>query len=407
MRDTKVVEMLLCIQGLRVVDVTMCREDREIVIDVETKKRRHFCPLCPFATSSRYDRPASARRWRQINLGVYRVWLQMQMSRLECPKHGVITESVPWAEHGSSFTRDFEEMVTWMARQMPKTAIERLAQIAWRTVGTIIRRTVDRLLDDKRFEGLVEIGIDEVSYRKGHRYLSVIADHRSGDVVWAGEGKSAETAGAFFDGLGPERCAQIKVVTMDMGGAFIKAVGDKCPNATIAFDPFHVVKLANAAVDEVRREEVRLRKGTLEGRTIKGTRWTLLKAPESHTDEERLRLSEVAQLNRRLYRAYLFKEELRALYWCGRESAERHLAACIAWASRSRIAALVKLGRTLRKHRDGILAAVQTGLSNGRMEGINNKIGVLKHRSFGLHSAPALIALVYLCCAHVPVDLPW
>ena len=254
MRATKVVEMLLCVQGLRVVDVTMRVEEREIVVDVETKRRRHFCPLCSFATSSRYDRPAAPRRWRQINLGVFRVWLQMQMSRLECPRHGVITEAVPWAEHGSCFTRDFEEMVTWMARQMPKTAIERLAQIAWRTVGTIIRRTVDRLLDDKRFEGLVEIGIDEVSYRKGHRYLSVIADHRSGDVVWAGEGKSAETAGAFFDGLGPERCAQIKVVTMDMGGAFIKAVGDKCPNATIAFDPFHVVKLANAAVDEVQAQ---------------------------------------------------------------------------------------------------------------------------------------------------------
>ena len=100
MRATKVVEMLLCVQGLRVVDVTMRAEQREIVIDVETKKRRHFCPLCPFATSSRYDRPASARRWRQINLGVFRVWLQMQMSRLHCPKHGVITEAVPWAEHG-------------------------------------------------------------------------------------------------------------------------------------------------------------------------------------------------------------------------------------------------------------------------------------------------------------------
>ena len=407
MRDTRVVEMLLCIQGVRVLDVEVLREEREVVMTVETKKRRHLCPLCRFATSARYDQQAAPRRWRHMNLGVFRLWLQMPMSRLKCPRHGVITEAVPWADHGSYFTRDFDEMVTWMAREMPKTVVERLAQIAWRTVGTIVRRTVDRLIDAKRFEGLLEIGIDEVSYRKGHQYLSLIANHCTGEVVWAGEGKSADTAEAFFDQLGPERCAQIQAVTMDMGGAFIKAVKAKCPNAQIAFDPFHVVKLANAALDDVRREEVRLRKGTIEGRTIKGTRWTLLKAPESHSAQDRVRLSAVAQLNNRLYRAYLFKEELRTLYRCPAHRASAHLDACLAWASRSRIAGLVKLGRTLRKHKDGILAAIRLGLSNGRMEGINNKVGVIKHRSYGLHSAHALIALVYLGCANVPVNLPW
>jgi len=407
MRATSVVEMLLCIQGLRVVDVTLDRDRREIVIDVATRKQRHFCPGCAFATRARYDRQQVPRRWRHINLGVFRVWLQMSLSRLACPTHGVITEAVPWSEHGSYFTREFEEMVTWMARQMPKTAIERLAQIAWRTVGTIVRRTVDRKLDGRRFEELVEIGIDEVSYRKHHHYLSVIADHRSGDVVWAGEGRSEDAVNVFFDRLGPERCARIQAVSIDMSQAFINAVSAKCPNATIAFDPFHVVKLANKAVDEVRREEVRQRKGTPEAKAIKGTRWTLLKAPESHSDEDALRLSEVARMNRRLYRTYLFKEELRTLYQCTPESAPRHLNACLAWASRSRIPALVKLGRTLRAHYDGILAAIRLGLSNGRMEGINNKIGVLKHRAYGFHSAAALIALVYLCCARVPVNLPW
>ena len=407
MRATSVVEMLLCLQGLRVLDVTIVAECREIIIDVEPKKRRHFCPACPFATRARYDCADAPRRWRHINLGVFRVWLQLPMCRLTCPTHGVITEAVPWAEHGSYFTRDFEEMVSWMARQMPKTAIERLAQIAWRTVGHIIRRTVDRKLDGSRFEELVEIGIDEVSYRKGHQYLSIIADQQTGAVVWAGEGKSEAAVNAFFDRLGPERCARIRAVSIDMSAAFINAVEAKCPNAAIAFDPFHVVKLANAAVDEVRREEVRARKGTAEGAAIKGTRWTLLKAPESHGAADRLRLSEVARVNGRLYRAYLFKEELRALYRCGPAAAELHLAACLAWAARSRIEPLVKLGRTLRKHREGILAAIRLGLSNGRLEGINNKIGVLKHRAYGFHSAAALIALVYLCCARVHVNLPW
>ena len=256
-------------------------------------------------------------------------------------------------------------------------------------------------------DDLVEIGIDEVSYRSGHRYLSIIADQRTGDVIWAGEGKSAETVIQFFDRLGPERCARIRAVSIDMSQAFINAVRARCPNAVIAFDPFHVVKLVNAALDEVRREEVRLRKGTAEGKAIKGTRWTLLKAPDSHTEADTLRLSQVARMNGRLYRAYLFKEELRTLYQCSKRAAKSHFDACLKWAARSRITPLVKLGRTLQKHREGILAAVQLELSNGRLEGINNKIGVLKHRAYGFHSAAALIALVYLCCSHVAIDLPW
>jgi len=404
-RTTRVLEKLLCIQGARILDVKLDAERREVVLHVATLKRRHFCPSCPFATRASYD--GEVRRWRHIGVGGWKVFLEMEVRRLTCPRHAVITERVPWAEHASWFTRDFEDVVTWMARQMAKTAIVELAQIAWRTVGRILCRTVARRLDDQRLEGLVEIGIDEVSYRGGHRYLSVIANHQTGDVVWLGEGKSTDSVLPFFDELGPERCAAVRAVTIDMSPAFIKAVEEKCPNAAIAFDPFHVVKLANAAVDEVRREEVRTRKGTVEGHAIKGTRWTLLKAPESLRPDERLRLADVARLNLRLYRAYLFKEELRQLYQCAKDAAPEHFDACLAWASRSRIGPLVKLGRTLRKHRDGILAAIHLGLSNGRLEGINNKIGMLKHRAFGFHSAGALMALVYLCCAHVYVKLPW
>ena len=405
MRTTRVLEKLLCIQGSWIIDVNLDEERREVVLSVATLKRRHFCPRCSFATRASYD--GEVRRWRHIGFGGWKVFLEMEVRRLSCPRHAVITEAVPWAEHAAWFTRDFEDMVTWMARQMAKTAIVELVQIAWRTVGKILCRTVDRKLDSQRMDNLVEIGIDEVSYRGGHQYLSVVVDHRTGDVIWLGEGKSADAVLPFFDELGPERSAAIGAVTMDMGPAFIKAVQDKCPSAMIAFDPFHVVKLANAAVDQVRREEVRTRKGTVEGKAIKGTRWTLLKTPDSLLPEEKLRLADVARINQRLYRAYLFKEELRQLYHCAKDTAAEHFEACLAWASRSRIAPLVKLGKTLRKHRAGILAAIHLGLSNGRLEGINNKIGVIKRRSFGFHSAEALMALIYLCCSHVDVPLPW
>ena len=148
-------------------------------------------------------------------------------------------------------------------------------------------------------------------------------------------------------------------------------------------------------------------KGSAEADVLKDARWALLKAPEKLHPEQRLKLAEVASLNSRVYRAYLLKEELRAMYSCGLEAAKRHLDAFLAWATRSRLEPFVKLARTIRKHREGILAAIELGVSNGRLEGINNKIGVIKHRAYGFHSAAALIAMVFLCCSAIEIRLPF
>jgi transposase len=193
---------------------------------------------------------------------------------------------------------------------------------------------------------------------------------------------------------------------MDMCAPYIAEVKQRCPQATIAFDPFHVVKLANEAVHEVRRSEQRQRKGTDAADVLKGSRWALLKAPDNLTDSERVKLNEVIQINRRVYRAYLLKEELRALYQCTAATAQRHLEAWLGWASRSKLRPFVKLARTLRGYQEGIMAALRTGLSNARLEGLNNKIGVIKRRAYGFHSPEALIGMVYLCCADVHVELP-
>jgi transposase len=193
---------------------------------------------------------------------------------------------------------------------------------------------------------------------------------------------------------------------MDMGAAFIAEVRAKAPQAEIAFDPFHVVKLANEAVHQVRRTEARERKGTDEANVLKGSRWTLLKAPENLGVNDRVRLAQVALLNRRVYRGYLLKEELRALYACRAEAAPRHLDAWIAWARRSRLRPFLRVARTLRQYRDGVLAAIRRQLSNGRLEGLNNKIGVIKRRAYGFHSAAALVAMIFLCCCQLDVELP-
>lgn len=402
MRINKVFKKLLALQAARVVGVELSFD--EVVVHVVRCGRRHRCPKCSFSSLAGYDR--SVRDWRHLSLGPWRVLLRGAVVRLSCPTHGVLTEAVPWADPESKFTRDFEDLVAWLTREMSQSAVSRLVHIAWPTVGNIVQRVARRYLDRGRLDRLFHIGIDEVSYRKGHKYLTVVADHQAGTAVWAGEGRSQKALGAFFDELGPSRRERISVTTMDMCAPYIAEVRARLPNAELAFDPFHVVKLANEAVHDVRRTESRQRKGTSQAQVLKGARWALLKAPEKLRDDERLRLSEVARLNARVYRAYLLKEELRALYTCAPSAASTHLDAWLRWAGRSQLAPFKRVAATLRKYRDGVLAAIRLGVSNGRLEGINNKIGMLKHRAYGFHSAAALIAMIYLCCTKMVIPLP-
>ena len=403
MRINTVFNKLLSLQGAWVRSVRF--GVGEITVVVTRHARRHRCPQCPFSTAAGYDQHVAS--WRHVALGKWRVIITATVSRMECPTHGVQTEVVPWAQPGSRFTLDFEDLTAWLTREMNITAVTRLIHVTWRTVGRIIARVVGRKIDTKRLDELYVIGLDEVSYRKGHKYLTVVADHRSGDPVWITEGRSQKTLGKFFDELGPERSAKIEFVTMDMCAPFIAEVRERAQNAEIVFDPFHVVKLASEAIHDLRRTEARVRKGSEEAAVLKGSRWALLKAPESLTPTEKLRLYDVAAINQRVYRGYLLKEELRAMYTCkSGPAASRHLDAWLSWASRSKLLPFVKLARTMRRYRDGIIAAIDLGLSNGRLEGLNNKIGMLKHRAYGFHSAAALIAMIFLCCTKLSLELP-
>lgn len=405
MRITTVFKRLLSLQaGTLVRNVEFLAATTTIVVWVARRGRRHSCPHCSFRTLAGYDH--DVRDWRHVALAKWRVILRAEIWRLHCPTHGVVTESVPWAAHSSRFTLDFEELVAWCAREMNKTAVTQLLHIAWATVGTIIGRVVARKLKPERLDQLYIMGVDEVSYRKGHRYLTVVADHISRCVAWMGEGKSEAALDAFFDELGPERCDNVLVATMDMSASYIASVKSRAKLATVVFDPFHVVKLGGEALQVLRRAEAREHKGSVKGDVLKGARWSLLKAPENRTEKDELRLSNVSRLNRRVYRGHMLYEELRALYTCGPAAAERHLDAWISWANRSRLKPFTKLAQTLTKYRDGVLKAVRLGISNALSESLNAKIRVLTHRAYGFHSVAALMAMVYLCCGDISLRLP-
>jgi transposase len=404
MRVTTAFNRMLRLRGASVVDVGFGAEG--VIVTVRLRRRRRVCSGCGQLGGNIHGR--RVKRWRHLDLGANRCMIECELRRLWCPDCGARFEAVPWARAGSRYTRDFEDVVAWLAQQMAKTPIAGLLRIAWDTVGKIVERVVADQLDEDRLRGLVAIGCDEISYRRGQRYLTTVADHRGGAIVWCAAGRNAATLQAFFDLLG-DRKSSIRAVSIDMSGGYEKAIRDNIPDAEICFDPFHVVRLAQRAVDQVRRDEwnAHERSHTPKGRWIKGTRWSLLKAPAKQSVEQLALLGEVQQANRALYRGFLLKEELRLLYQLDDPAlAPEHLAAWLAWASRSRLEPFVKLARTIRRHRTGILAAIRLGLNNGRLEGLNSRIRLISHRSFGFHSAAPLIALVYLCCTGIVINLP-
>ena len=404
MRVTTAFNRLLALTGARVIDVFFGVEG--IVVRVALTRRRLVCSRCGQVYRATYD--SSFRRWRHLDVAGRRCFIEYELRRVECRDCGVRVEAVPWARPDARHTRDFEHLVAFCAQQMAKSQVQALLRIAWDTVGRIIERVVADHLDERRLARLVSIGCDELSYRRGQRYLTNVADHATGRVVWSRPGRNAQTLQAFFDELG-ERKTSIRAVSIDMSGGYEKAIRAALPDTQIAFDPFHVVALAGRAVDDVRREEwnAKGKSRTPEGRWIKNVRWALRKAPESLTDRQRVALAQVQQTNARLYRAYLLKEQLRALYHLDDPAqAPEHLKAWLAWASRSKLKPFVRLARTLRHRRVGILAAVTLGLTNARLEGLHSKVRLLSHRSFGFHSAAPLIALIYLCCAGITINPP-
>jgi transposase len=297
-----------------------------------------------------------------------------------------------------------------MAQRMDKTTICRLLRVSWEAVARIVCDVVADQLDPARLDGLYRIGVDEVSYRKGHRYLTVVADHdRDGAVVWAKEGRDAATLEAFYDELGEARCAALEAVSLDMGGAYKKATDARAGHARQCVDPFHLVKLANEAVDKTRRWAWNVHRdlGLSRSRWVKRTRWALLKDPDHLKDTQLDVLHELRRNRSVLYRCWQLKEGVRDLFRLADPTdATQHLDWWLAWACRSRIPAFVALSRTVRANRDRILTAVELGLSNSKLEGLNSKIRLINHRGYGHHTAAAIIAMIYLCCGGITIDLP-
>lgn len=462
MRVSTAFSRLLCLPGVWVRSVRF--EPDRVVVRVVLRRRRLHCPKCSYSTRHRENRQHHDSVWRHLDLGRWRLEVHARLRRLRCPEHGAHVEGVPFARDGARFTRDFENLVAWLATKTDKTATCRLTRIDWATIGRVIERVGAELIDGDRLNDLFEISIDEVAWRKGHRYLTLVGDHRAGCVVWGCEGKGQAAADQFFAELDPPpeapvlarvgrsswqpepavmvpfgpcstvpagegihgawlqpgleldpaifaRASRLTAVSMDMGEGYAKSVRANAPQAVICIDNFHVVQLATKALDEVRREhwnDLRTAGDRDAAKEFKDNRWSLLKNPADLTDTQIETLAALHAAGGKVPRAWAMKEMVRAIFAprLTVDAVAELIARLLARLSRCRLKPFVRLGRTIRKHRHGILAARRLGLSNARGEAQNNKVKLIVRRAYGLHSANAALALAHLTCGPVKLTLP-
>lgn len=411
MRVTTAFKRLLRLDGVNVTNVEFAATIVRVTITL--RRRRLICGHCGHKTRFRYDTRPVASTWRHLDLGVWQVELRAMLRRLDCPTHGVVVEGVPFARPGAKLTRDFDDLLAWLATRMDKTAISRLCRVSWRTVGRACERVVASELDPGRLDGLFRIGVDEISWRKHHKYLTLVVDHDRGCVVWGHKGRDSATLDRFFDDLGPQRSAAIQAVSLDLGPAYIKSVQaqDHAPQAIICADPFHVVKLVGDALDEVRRDlwqQLRKLPDDRWAKDFKGSRWALLKNPEDLTTNQATQLARIRRNRGGIWRAYEMKEQFRAIFAgdLTRTEAAELLDRWCARAQRCRLAPFIKAARTMRHRRDLILNAIEHGISNGRVEGLNTKVRLIIRRGYGFHSAEAALALVMLAAGPINLQLP-
>ena len=409
MRGTRVWARLL---GLRraVIEGVWLGDEGEVVIAARPNWReRDRCGICR-RPSPGFDLGEGRRRWRALDLGTTLAFIEADAPRVTCRAHGIVVCAVPWARHRTRFTRGFEDQVAWLTVNTSKTAVAELMRVAWRTVGAICERVAaEAAREVDLLAGLKRIGIDEISHRKGQRYLTVVVDHDTGRLVWAAAGRDRATVQRFLDELGEDRCQQIELVSCDMAGWIAGPVADRLPDAVRCVDPFHVVMLATDALDEIRREvwnQARKAGEIAAAKDLKGARFALWKNPENLTGRQAAKLASIQKTNHKLYRAYLLKEQLRQIYRLPAEQAIELLDAWIGWARRCRLAPFVKLARTITAQHAGIVAAIEHGLSNARVEAINTQIRMVARRAYGFHSPAALIALAMLSLSGLCPPLP-
>lgn len=354
---------------------------------------KRYCSRCGHATAQVHD--VTERRIRELPILDAETWLLVPLARVACPTCGPTVEALPWLDRYARMTKRFAESVARLAQVLPIKQVAEWFGLSWDTVQAIDQAALEMRLGPIELTGVRRIVMDEFAIQKGHRYATVVAEPETRRVLWVGRGRGREDVRPFFEALGPAGCAALEAAVMDMSEAYEAETRAHCPQVTIVYDLFHVVaKFGREVIDRVRVDETnRIARAAGPGptrerrRVIKGARWLLLRNASNLRRDERVRLRELLAVNRRLWVVYVLKDALKDLWrYKYRGAAERAWQAWYGWAVRSRIPALATFARQLKAKLPGILSHCRYPLHTGVLEGINNKIKVIKRMAYGFRN---------------------
>ncbi len=359
-------------------------QDGQTIFTIHQEPETCRCPAC--GSPKVQSRGHVQRRFRTVPIGRRATLVVLPIPRVECQDCGVVRQvKVPFADPRRSYTNAFERYALELSRRMTIRDVAKHLGVGWDMIKDIQKRDLSRRYAKPKLKHLRHIAIDEIAIAKGHRYLTVVLDLDSGAVVFVGDGKGADALKPFWKRLRPSR-ARIEAVAMDMSAAYRGAVSTNLPKAKIVFDRFHVMKLFNEKLSDLRRALHREATDVMQRKVLKGTRWLLLKASENLDEEkdERKKLEEALALNKSLAVAYYLKEDLRQ-FWeqPGKKFGTLFLDGWIKRAEASGIKMLQQMAKTLAAHRSGLLTYYDVMITSGPMEGTNNKIKTMKRQAYG------------------------
>lgn len=357
------------------------------------KGSRFSCPKCRKEVKA-YD--TEQKRWRHLNFFQYECVLEARVPRINCETDGILQVEVPWARSGSGFTLWFEALVMVLAREMPMNAAGRIVNEYSNRLWRIVQHYVGVARSHASYENVTAIGVDETSISKGHNYVTIVADMENRRTIYATEGRGGEVLGSFVEDLAAHggSVEKIKQVSMDMSPAYISGAEKHLPEAKITFDKFHVIKVINDAVDEVRRTEVK------ECQELKQLRYVFLKNRENLTQKQKKALEGLESISRRNYktlRALHIRENFQQLYQAEtKEEFEKGLKDWFWWATHSRLEPIREAAHTIKRHWQGILQWFDSRLTNGFLEGLGSLIQAAKAKARGYRKSWTFITVIYL-----------
>ena len=403
MKDKELFQLALGLGPWIVVAYEFSRDKGRLDIELDFPPGRAFpCPECEAEGCKVHD--SERKTWRHLNFFQYEAYLHARVPRVDCKKCGVRLVRVPWARPESGFTLLFEASVMIMAREMPVKALSRIVKEHDTRLWRILNHYVEEARREADFSSVKEVGVDETSNKRGHNYVTLFVDLEEPKTIFVTEGKDASTLSRFKEDLESHKGAReaIEEICCDMAPGFIAGVEKDFPNARITFDKFHVLKVLNEAVDEVRREEQDLRP------ELKKTRYIWLKNPENLKQREASVLEElqIKKLNLKTMKAYHIRLNFQELWNQTAQEAERFLKKWYFWATHSRLEPIKEAAYTIKRHWTGILRWFRSRINNGILEAINSLVQAAKARARGYRTTKNLITMIYLIAGKLKFNLP-